>query len=521
MDLTSVCAKYSFGSKLPIFCKGISFYVGKLLKNLVEVTTTACGHLVAADLGTFCEHVGTHGLQSAVTSLLTKPAVQWTSSLIWTVLFVGGSLRQCSEGKLSENDLKQQLASLLGLVQRAAAGADDAAAMLQTIVNRNEFVRARLDGVEKAEVARRLAEAIRNEIGASLLALEVKIPDRLEDLVALGVDGNLQLRENNIRLDNIESELSAVKNNLGVLGRILKRPRDVLMDGTSGIVGTFATCRYARLAQDARPCEDHDEVRRAIGWLFVEGGRHFSSKKVTAEYASSLAEKCVCIKQRDFEERAMHWWDKERWTITLTADRNGEADGVCIALPLRYSAYQRVRAGESRIPDCTATEIESPSPYLAVEAVFMRPTVEGHARYRRGNRHLLCAILRQHVRLTNVVGAGRRCPVSLVTAAGNERFGKMLQRFGYKEVGSRAPQTNWKIFERIILSDQLDWSDAAAFAIWESIQRLEGRHAGHMLESGPSLPVIIADSLTQVHRRGDEQASGVRHDSGHPPTPKP
>lgn len=175
------------------------------------------------------------------------------------------------------------------------------------------------------------------------------------------------------------------------------------------------------------------------------------------------------MSHKEYRERAVRWWQKNRWTVIHAVDRSG-ITAMCIALPVTEAYFNRARSGVCMSYACEPADVEpDTSPFITVEALGPNPAL------RRSGGHvglsLVMAMICQQARLSDVPGLGsREVPLRALSFAGTPLNGKRLKRFGYKPLGTFMPGTEVEYFERRLAFRGGGFWDAAYMGIWRGLQ---------------------------------------------------
>jgi hypothetical protein len=215
-------------------------------------------------------------------------------------------------------------------------------------------------------------------------------------------------------------------------------------DGILSIIKSHRIVKYY-----VTQCEDEEEVREAIHWMFVTVGRATThSKQLSIHESVRCAEQYMQIALPDYQARALQWWEFDRWTI-IRARGKRAATGMSIVLPLAESAYAQLKNGRAMSYDILPTDLRRPSPHLLVEGTCERPVdMAGD----KGNttKNTFMAIVSQIAVLTHCHGPHSKKSLYLLSFAGTPRSKKRLLSGGFKTVGNSMPDSSIQFYERIL-----------------------------------------------------------------------
>lgn len=247
--------------------------------------------------------------------------------------------------------------------------------------------------------------------------------------------------------------------------------KDAYLNGLRVFLELFYQIRHPE--RWARPCADEIEVKRAVHWMFIEVGRMISAQKLPFSEAVRIGESYVGVSLKDYQERAVAWWQRVPWSVVLGLNSAEKIVGMSIALPLKENAYATVRAGERLTYDCRPDDLQFPSANLLIEGFTMRPRRDPNVQP-PATMPVLVASLCQQAYLTRVPNVGFGVPIRLLAFAATATNHKRAAQFGFTETGTQMHGRDIKMLERVVNPAEKP-GDCAIFGPWYTLQSLLAR----------------------------------------------
>ena len=241
---------------------------------------------------------------------------------------------------------------------------------------------------------------------------------------------------------------------------------DAFLEGIGVIKATFDLVRNPTSCVEF--CQNPDDVREAIRWMFIELGRLMSREHLNIAESIVRGEARIGTSLTEYQSRAIEWWRVEPWTVIFTRGYRRPA-GMSIALPLTADAYESVLRGKKKSYWCTAADLYRPSSCIVVEGMTMRPPEEGLEGDAK-NLRLLIAMLCQQAHLSDMPGLGREFPLRLLTFAAAPKQRQRAMKFGYQPTGMFMHGTNVEFLERRLMMQKRGIREWGLWGIWTGLQ---------------------------------------------------
>jgi hypothetical protein len=290
---------------------------------------------------------------------------------------------------------------------------------------------------------------------------------------------NLFLQEHGVA----SPEAATAAQVLDLVSVVERIPDEGFGRGTSVMLKFFE--RLFRPSDHMRLIKREQEVREAMGWMCVEGGRQLANGRLPEFEALAKDEARMGPSLKEYQDRAVEWWTENPWTIVHTIG-NHQITGMCMALPVTETFYNRARGGKCRTYDCRKEDLKMTSAYVIVEG--LAPKMDLRANKISPGESFIRAILCQQAGVSDVPGVcspGR--PLRLLSFASTPVGKRRLKGFGYKGLSTFFPGTDIEYMERELVLSPLRLTDAPIVGIWWGLQLLLRKVYGDRLRSDDPL----------------------------------
>lgn len=220
-------------------------------------------------------------------------------------------------------------------------------------------------------------------------------------------------------------------------------------------------------ARLVRPVETEDEARDAAYWVCVDAGRQLAGP-VDSAGALRAAQARMGLALGEYQETVVAWWRRNPWTVVQARPRRGNGSlGACVALPVRDSFLDRVKAGTCATHQCTPHEVLAESANLVIEGVSELGDSSERGRVGLG---LLAASICQLAKLSDVPGLCRVHPLRVVSFFGTPVGKRRLKWFGFRPLGTYFPGTRIEYAERELGLRGRGFRDGSLVGVWQALQ---------------------------------------------------
>ncbi len=234
--------------------------------------------------------------------------------------------------------------------------------------------------------------------------------------------------------------------------------RDYIKRGFSAITDLLISKRL--IDHNVQRCAHEDMLRQAVRWFFTAAGNFDSNVTLPPEIAIHAAEKRLKISVDEYLSFATACQNRHPWTVAM-ARGTEKPTGISIILPLREEIYMKVRNGELTSFRCDPNDFEPSSRHLLLEVVSQRPLSMKGESTENSTKSLLWCVFSQIAVLSRFSSADDKS-LHLLAIDGAADTKERLDAYGFKATGARMPETNEKLYERVI-SPRLKGPGSASF----------------------------------------------------------
>jgi hypothetical protein len=222
---------------------------------------------------------------------------------------------------------------------------------------------------------------------------------------------------------------------------------DFLGKGVDGLVDILLA--RPKCERFVNACNDEDDVKEAVCWMFVAVGRQIQEGQTPLKSKEAIqdAAEYMRISLKEYQKRAIDWWQFDPWTVMLARGNRVARAGMSIILPLRQATYDRIKAGAHMGYETTPADMERPSRLLLLEGAAARPEDRG-GEQGETTKHAMLGLMCQLAILSYCEDQRRKLHRTAVTFGGTPKTEASLRKAGFKPTGAKMGETELKVYER-------------------------------------------------------------------------